>query len=197
MAIIKHNNTTLENEKVRFSEITDLYAKRRCIMKKAITVLVLSLVVLVALGTEAKAQIPKEGTTSNTCSYSGTFKALAMGQELLEMSYENMGVMLGDTPEDLLNGSFRCVGALHAVKGEFNNSGFCVGTRLDGDKIFWTYKSAGKLGVGAKGTWAIVGGTGKLTGIQGNGEYTDFAVPPAAEGTFQGYTRGKGQYKLP
>jgi hypothetical protein len=40
--------------------------KRRCFMKKAITVLVLSLVALVAFGMEAKAQIPKECTTSFT-----------------------------------------------------------------------------------------------------------------------------------
>lgn len=84
------------------------------------------------------------------------------------------------------------------MKGEYNNnSGFCVGTRPDGDQIFWTYKTAGKLGVGAKGTVTLVGGTGKMTGIQGNSEYTEFPMRPAAEGTLQGYIRSKGQYKLP
>jgi len=43
-------------------------------MKKAITALVLSLIALVAFGTEAKAQIPKEATTSITSGYSGTLE---------------------------------------------------------------------------------------------------------------------------
>jgi hypothetical protein len=167
-------------------------------MKKTITLLILSLVVLVAFGTETEAQIPKEGTGSMTFVYSATYKALPMGQERLQMSYEIMGVIIGDTSDVLFhNASVRCLGALHAVKGESNNNGFCVGTRPDGDQIFWTYQSAGKLGAGGKGTSTIVGGTGKLTGLQGSSEYTDVAVRPAAEGTFQGYSRIKGQYKLP
>lgn len=167
-------------------------------MKKTITLLILSLVVLVAFGTETEAQITKEGIGSMTFVYSATYKALPMGQERLQMSYEIMGVIIGDTSDVLFhNASVRCLGALHAVKGESNNNGFCVGTRPDGDQIFWTYQSTGKLGAGGKGTSTIVGGTGKLTGIQGSSEYTDIAVRPAAEGTFQGYSRIKGQYKLP
>jgi hypothetical protein len=83
------------------------------------------------------------------------------------------------------------------VKGEYIETGFCVSTRPDGDQVFFTIKGTGRLGIGAKGTTTIVGGTGKLTGIQGNAEYTVFDVRPAAEGTIQGYNRGKGQYKLP
>ena len=168
-------------------------------MKKTVLVLVLSLVTLVAFGMEVKAQIPKEGTESGTTAYSGTFKALTMGQERIEMAYEIMGVIIGDTPQTTLhNTSLRCVGALHAVKGEYDiNSGFCVATRPDGDQEFWTYKTAGKLGSGSKGSFVIVGGTGKLTGIQGGGEFTEFVVRPAAEGTFQAYNRWKAHYKLP
>jgi len=167
-------------------------------MKKAITALVLTMVILVVFGMEARAQIPKEGTTSFVTSFSGTGKRLIMGQEDFQSVYEVTGANISDTDDDLLhNTSYRCLGALHAVKGEFNNSGFCVATRPDGDQIFWTLKATGKMGVGSKGTSTFVGGTGKLTGIQGGGEYTEFFVRPAAEGTFQGVTRSKGQYKLP
>jgi hypothetical protein len=166
-------------------------------MKKAIISLILSLVVLVAFGTGVNAQVPKEGTISGTLPYNATFKALPMG-ERLQMTYEVMGVIIGDTSNELLhNSSYRCLGALYAVKGEYNDSGFCVATRPGGDQVFWTYKATGKLGSGSKGTSTFVGGTGKLTGIQGKGEYTNFIVKPAAEGTFQGYTKSKGQYKLP
>jgi hypothetical protein len=167
-------------------------------MKGNIKKMAVLVIILVAFGTEAKAQIPKEGTSSCTNSYSGTFKALPMGQERVQMTYESMGVTICDSGENLFhNASFRCLGALHAVKGEYNNSGFCVATRPDGDQIFSTYKSVGKLGGGAKGIFTIVGDTGKLTGIEGNSEYTEFFMRPAAEGTFQAYNRAKGQYKLP
>jgi len=168
-------------------------------MKKVILILVLGLILMVAFGPDAKAQIPKEGTISVTWAYSGTFKALPMGQERLQMTFEVIGVIIGDTSEDLFhNASFRCLGSFHAVKGEFNDdSGFCVCTRLDGDQIFLTYKATGKVGVSAKETHTIVGGTGKLAGIQGNAELNRFGLRRAAEGTFQGYVKGKGQYKLP
>ena len=167
-------------------------------MKRNIRKLAVLVIILVAFGTEGKAQIAKEITGSGTCAYSGTFKALPMGQERVQMTYESMGVLVGDTSEDLFhNASLRCLGALHALKGEYNNSGFCVATRPDGDQIFWTYKSTGKLGGIAKGSTTTIGGTGKLTGIQGTSEYTEFFMRPAAEGTFQAYNRWKGQYKLP
>ena len=168
-------------------------------MKKAITALVLSLVVLIAFGIEAKAQIPKEGTISFTSGYSGTYKVLTMDRERMQITYEPMGVNIGDTPEDLFhNSSFRCLGSLHAVKGEYtDDSGFCVATRPDGDQIFSTYKGTGKLGGIEKAICTIVGGTGKLVGIQGSFEFTGIALRPAAEGTFQEYSRNKGQYKLP
>ena len=167
-------------------------------MKGNIRKLAILVIILVVFGAEAKAQIPKEGATSFISPYSGTLKVLAMGKERVQMTYESMGQIIGETPEDIFhNASFRCLGALHAVKGEYDNSGFCISTRPDGDQIFWTYKSTGKMGVGGRGTSTYVGGTGKLTGIQGNGEVSDFPMRPAAEGTFQGYSRAKGQYKLP
>ncbi len=167
-------------------------------MKGNIRKLAILVIILVAFGTEAKAQIAKEGVLSETWTYSGSFKALPMGQERVQITYDSMGVSIGDTSEDLLhNASFRCVGTIHAVKGEYNNNGSCVATRPDGDQVFLTYKSVGNLGVSSKGASTIVGGTGKLTGIQGNFEYTEFFLRPAAEGTYQTCLKGKGQYKLP
>jgi hypothetical protein len=168
-------------------------------MKKTILMLILSIVLLAIFVPDAKAQVPKEASTSFNMVYSSTFKALPMGQERLQMTYEVMGVAIGDTPEDFHhNASFRCLGALHAVKGEYkDDGGFCVFTRPDGDQIFSTYKAVGTIAGGAKGTFTIVGGTGKLVGIQGSGEFPRFVMRSAAEGTFQGYARWKGQYKLP
>jgi len=168
-------------------------------MKKNITKLAVFVIILVAFGIEANAQVPKEGAISETCAYSGTAKVLPMGQERIQIIWESMGVSLSDTGKGLLhNASFRCLGAFNAIKGEYNDgSASCVMIRPDGDQIFLTMKTIGKLGGGSKGTLTIVGGTGKLIGIQGSAEFITFDLQPAAEGTFQGYNRWKGQYKLP
>jgi len=167
-------------------------------MKKMTFVLLLGLSVMVAFSS-AWAQIPKEGTATGISVFSGTFKTVAMGQERVQMAYEVLGGSISDTGEDIFhNTSLRCVGSIHAIKGVYeDNNGFCVQTRPDGDQIFFTYKSSGALGRGSKGTYTFVGGTGKMTGIQGGGEYTEFVLRPAAEGTFQTYNRSKGKYKLP
>ena len=167
-------------------------------MKKITFVLLLGLIVLVAFSF-AQAQIPKEGAMTAINAYSGTYKSVALGQERVRMTYEIFGVSINDAGEGINhNSSFRCVGSLQAIKGVFeDDNSFCVLTRPDGDQIFWTTKTSGALGRGGKGTYTYVGGTGKMTGIQGGGELTIFTLRPAAEGTFQGYNRSKGQYTLP
>jgi len=167
-------------------------------MKKMTFVFLLGLILMVGFSS-VQAQIPKEGTATGVSAFSGTFKTVAMGQERVQMTYEILGGTISDTGEDIFhNSSLRCLGSIHAIKGVYeNNNGFCVQTRPDGDQIFFTYKSSGTLGRGSKGAYAIIGGTGKMTGIQGGGEYTEFVLRPAAEGTFQAYNRSKGKYKLP
>ena len=113
-------------------------------MKKTLLVLILGIVLLTAFGMEAKAQIPKESAGSQTWAYSGSYKGVPMGQERVQLIYVSLGVVIGYKYEVLShNSSFRCLGALHAVKGEYNESGFCVWTRPDGDQIFGTYKGTG------------------------------------------------------
>ena len=144
-------------------------------------------------------EAPKEGSSSYIIGFSGTYKTVAMGQERIQMTYEVLGVVVSDASDCILqNTSLRCIGSHHVIKGAYeDDSGFCVCTRPDGDQLFTSYKSSGRLGVAGKGTVTYVGGTGKFTGIQGSGEFTRIMVLPAAEGTLQGYQRVKDQYKLP
>ena len=170
-------------------------------MKKIILASALSLVLLVAFGLGAKAEMAKEGTFSITQYMSGTtFKAVPMGEEHFYMSYEMMGVAISDTGEGFLhNVSVYCPGSLYAVKGvKVQESGVLIYTDLDGDKVFQAWKTtSGKLVGVTKGTGTFVGGTGKYTGITGDQEWTWSGVHPAAEGTFQGICKIKGNYKLP
>lgn len=168
-------------------------------MKRLAIIGLLGLVLSFFLGAEIQAQVPKEGSGSYVAAFSTTFKAIPMGKERVHMTYEGLGVTIGDNNQGLLhNASAHCIGSVHAIKGEFDNDfGFCVYTLPDGDQVFQTYKASGKVGEVAKGTGTFVGGTGKLVGIQGTTEFTRQGVRPALPGTAQGYTRSKGSYKLP
>jgi hypothetical protein len=167
-------------------------------MKTLLKVSLLVLAIVMATGTEAKAQNQKEFNSSGTWPYTGTFKMLPVGPDRLQMNYEIIGMGISDTRGDPFhNMSYRCIGGGLAVKGEVDHSGSCVGMSLTGDQVFWTYKAAGRLGGPGRGTSSFIGGTGKFAGIQGNMTYEEINLRPIAEGTIQGYTKSKGQYKLP
>jgi hypothetical protein len=173
-------------------------------MKTISMVSVVILGLLIALAATVEAQIQKEGTTSYTAIYAGTYKAVGMGQERFQMTYEHMGAIQSDTGEGIFhNATFHCIGSVYVVNGNFDNdSGFCSMTCPDGDKAFFTYKATGNM-KGAKQTNTFVGGTGKLVGLQGSAEVTRFALRPSGppgtpyQGPFQGLSKSKGYYKLP
>jgi hypothetical protein len=169
-------------------------------MKKIILASVLSLVLLVTFGLAAKAEMAKEGTYSGTEYICGTYKVFPMGEERFYLSYEFMGVVVSDTGKGFMhNMSIQASGSLHAVKGMVEQErGITVYTDPDGDKVFLTWKGTeGKLGEYTKGIGTFVGGTGKYTGVTGDQKYTYTELHPAAEGTFQGIVKIKGNYKLP
>jgi hypothetical protein len=127
-----------------------------------------------------------------------TFKALAMGEERLQLNYEFLAVFLNDAGEGFLhNASLHGLGAMHALKGvyEYDHS-FGFFKDVDGDQLFYTHEATGSI-ASAKATFKFVGGTGKYAGIQGGGDWTWTNVPAAADGTFQGYAQMKGHWKLP
>jgi hypothetical protein len=168
-------------------------------MKKLTMASVFSLALLVAFGHALKAEeIAKEGTGSGTLHYCGTFKVIAMGEERLQMTYELMGINTSDNPDHPVhNASGRTIGATHSVKGNYKTSGFTVYSCANGDQAFSTYEATGKLGVSSEGSYTWVGGTGELTGLEGDGVYYHTVLRPPAEGTLCGILKTKGNWKLP
>jgi hypothetical protein len=167
-------------------------------MKTISLVSIVILVLFIAFVAAAEAQIPKEGAISFTAIYSGTFKALALGEERAQITYEHMGVTLSDTGEGIFhNATVHCIGSSYRVKGSNDDdSGSCVIIRPDGDKAFLTYRGTHSA-TGGKATNTLIGGTGKLTGLQGSLEATRIPLRAASPGTYQGMSKLKGQYKLP
>ncbi len=168
---------------------------------KKLPLMMVILVLFIALVGSVEAQIPKEGTTSITAIYAGTSKAIAMGEERLQITYEHTGAMISDTGEGIFhNATLYCIGSGHIIKGNYDyDSGFCVVTRPDGDKAYFTYKATGSMVRGAKQTNTFVGVTGKLAGLQGSAEATRITLRPPSgpPGSYQGMSKSKGQYKLP
>jgi hypothetical protein len=153
-----------------------------------------------AMAAEEPAPIPREGTSTHLTVGSATMKRVDQGKDQWQLGWEFLGAVQGDDGKGLThNASVRCVGSAHAVPGivdAYTNA--CAFTRPDGDQLFTVEKFvSGKPGGASQGTYSIVGGTGKLAGITGSGEWTRYFVRPALEGTAQTVTRGKMTYHLP
>jgi len=149
--------------------------------------------------TPASTPVPREGTVSSVVFSSATLTAMPLGKDRVQYSYESLGISTSPTGEGLLHeASMRCMGGFHRVNGAIDDeSGSCIFTRPDGDQVFYVYKASGKPHVRVTGTFTYVGGTGKMEGITGGGEFTRRTLPHAKEGTSQSISKGKGQYRLP
>jgi hypothetical protein len=125
-----------------------------------------------------------KGSGSGKTFFSVHYTMLPMGEEVVQANYEANGVSQTEKEDNIFhNASVYVVGGLLAMKGTYeNDSGVMCFTRPDGDQIFCTYKCAGQVAKSGKGTYTIVGGTGKLVGIQGEGDFTRFMLSPTPKG---------------
>jgi hypothetical protein len=157
-------------------------------------------ILAITFSTGVAAQPLKQGTTSGTYSHSGTFQALAMGNEHVQINYEDWGVRQEDQKSTFpaQAAASRCLGSYHARQGAVDNhSGFCVGIDADGDQWFFTYQAAWTVESAQTGTFTYVGGTGKYQGISGRGTFTYQPLRPISADSFQGMSIYKGDWKLP
>lgn len=169
-------------------------------MRKIIMASILALVLMVAFLPISNAEMAKEGEAPFISAYSGTFKALPMGKERLQLNYEAIGLVV-EVPADspFHNASFHYIGTLHAIKGVYKDNGFGVYTLPNGDQVYATLKGSGTLGKGdRKAIGTFVGGTGKCAGIEGGFQYNAAgSFRHAKKGTFQGKVKGTFHWKIP
>ena len=167
-------------------------------MKKIfmLSILILSVVASPVLSEE----LAKEGTGSGKNYFTGTYQVLAMGREHVQMNYEGFGISASDDGRKSFfhNASLHCLGSMHIVNGVIEDTGFFECTLTSGDKMFLTYKVSGKMGKPTivKGTATIVGGTGKISGIQGSAEFTRYSLQPPAKGNFASVTIFERNWKI-
>ena len=170
-------------------------------MKRIIVASILALVLLVAFVPFASAQMAKEGAYSGHTVFSGTGKVVVLEKGTYVITFEHTGVLTSDSGEGPFhNMSVHCVGFHYIEKGiEKKTIGYEVYTDPDGDKVLTEFTGP-ELPRAVKvkpGTVKLLGGTGKFTGIEGTFEGTRHKVRPAVKGTYQGFFKTKGSWKIP
>jgi hypothetical protein len=114
------------------------------------------------------ADLPKEATDSFSNIWVSTISNSMQQGANPFLTYELNGITQNDAGGPMFNLlGLRCVGMGDGRGGgEFTDRGTCTYTDKDGDHIFAPYTSKGW-----RGTYEVVGGTGKFVGITGAGEY--------------------------
>jgi hypothetical protein len=174
--------------------------KKEVSMKRLNVFVLMAVFSLIPISSISFAEMAKEGSGDYRSAKSVTVSVLPMGEERVQMNFEEIGVVVG-VPENcpLFNASFRDIGTLHAIKGKSTITGSIEFTIPNGDKVYGTINAEGVLAQGGStGVAEFVGGTGTCTGISGTIEYKPGAqVKPAKEGTYQAFTVGKVNWKIP
>jgi hypothetical protein len=170
-------------------------------MKKAILLTVI-FSFFMAFAVASAEEMEKEGASAITHGYSGTVHAFIpmTDKGSFVTLWEMMGIMTEDDGEGPFhNLSTRGIGLTFFEQGVGSSKGYYCLTDPEGDKIFLDFDASDlslKPGV-KKGSFRIIGGTGKFAGMEGAGESSYYSVKPAKEGTFQGIDHAKGKWKLP
>jgi len=167
-------------------------------MKKTLTIIILTLFFLVTAGTVFSAEMAKEGSGTGITYYTSTYQVLAQGKANFVMNYDARGVGAGDDETSpFYMASNQCIGSFRVIQGAFKESGLCTFTRPDDDQIYMSYEAAGKFGAPVKGTFTLVGGTGKCTGITGSGEFTRTSLKGPAKGIGASFSKSTVSWKIP
>ncbi len=168
-------------------------------MKKLFILAIFILVLSIIVGSVYSEELAKEGTGTGTGYYSGSIQMLPMEKERVQINYDVYGIMTSGSKQSIFHNSTQHVlGAMHVFKGAIEDSGFIASTLTSGDKVFMTYKASGKMGKPpiVKGVTTIVGGTGKLKGIQGGGEFTRYSLQPPAKGAAASFSVSKIHWEI-
>jgi hypothetical protein len=168
-------------------------------MKKVSVVVIISFFLIASWTVVLAAEMAKEGESIIKSASSITHKSITMEKERAEYQWEIHGVVAeANENSPLYNATFYSLGHFHVFKGAYEDRGFTRYTRPDGDHIFATYESKGKVGGERKIKITFVGGTGKCAGITGEGESIWIrGLRPPTKGTSMSLYVGKFKWKIP
>ena len=169
-------------------------------MKKLITILSASLVLILSFGMNVEAQLAKKGNFNGDFSVGGKVLAMHMKDKApVFILAEYYGHTINDDGSGLFHmNSNKCNFAIEVVQmPKTVGTGFCTFRDADGDTVTFRGSAKGTLGGPTDATMDLVHGTGKYKGITGTGWYKAKPVPSFEQGTFQVFGRYGGTYQIP
>jgi len=96
-------------------------------MKKVVHVTMFALILSVAFCLSANAEMAKEGSAEGKAYYTVMVNVLPMEKGRVQLSYEAYAIhSFADKDSPLYNTTGKCLGFLHVIKGEYEDSGSCV-----------------------------------------------------------------------
>ena len=95
------------------------------------------------------AEMAKEGSGSYRSAKSSNNEVLAMGKEYMQINLSQLGMVV-DAPKNspFENATFKFLGTLYSIKGQYEGSGFVEWVCPNGDKIYGSSKFTGAMGKG-------------------------------------------------
>jgi hypothetical protein len=146
------------------------------------------------------ADLPKEGTFSETYSSVGTSKATQIGKDRVLIVLDETGLSVGKGILDHIR--WHCFGIQDATNGIVQGQFYCVGTDPSGDQMVVDGATEKRAvdGKAFRGNATFTTGTGKYAGISGS---LKFECQPGEfqathDGTHVNYCPvHEGSYKLP
>ncbi len=141
-------------------------------MTYLLRVLMIPMIVGVGLFGIVSFAVAEEGVVQAMAPWSGEGHAFPIGNDRVYMVAVYSGTIFVDKGEGVLHAaSIVCPATVEVdlTTGKKSGQGHCVITNSDGDRIYADYTCTGDLR-GCAGPFTLVGGTGKFTGITGEGE---------------------------
>ena len=149
--------------------------------------------VVLFLGTDAEAQLAKQGTYTARFGWYSVGKTFEIEKDHVFFVGEFSGALFNEAGQGFLHqAAVSCPGVNDVNKGASSAHGYCVCTDQDGDKAFLVWKCKGSA-TRCEGDFQWTGGTGKYTGLKGDNTFTGFLLLP----TPSGHSTWKGAWALP
>lgn len=141
-------------------------------MRYALRALMITTVLGFSLLSFGPLAVAEDGEIKAMAPWKGEGHAFPIGNDRVYMVAVYSGTIFVDKGEGVLHsGSIVCPGTVEADlnTGKKSGQGHCIITNQDGDRVYAEFKCTGDHR-GCAGPFTLVGGTGRFTGITGEGE---------------------------
>ena len=129
-------------------------------------------------------QLPKSGIIKVHTGFKVSPDVTEVGEKRMQGHGSSVGVSFNDSGSGPLHaGPISCFWAFFASDNSSKVKGYCAFGDADSDRLYTDWSGASSGSEGTAGRMEIVGGTGKYSGIQGDGQFKCQMVGPNGQET--------------